>query len=175
MKFRVYKLILALMGSGLLVSASMAAASDYVIAVIDPNRIVEQSPQYEAARAELQQEVSDREQRLLAQRQQITELRKKLESDSALMSEDEIQLLQNDIRSRDRKLKYAEDEFREDFALRQNELRTKLAQQVEEAVHELAKEEKIDLIVSEGLVYFSKRIDISDKVIDRLNQKFRAK
>jgi outer membrane protein len=175
MKTQVYKLIVVLVGSGLLVCASMAAASDYVIAVIDPNRIVEQSPQYEAARAELQQEVSDREQKLLAQRKQITELRKKLESDSALMSEDEIQLLQNDIRSRDRKLKYAEDEFREDFALRQNELRTKLAQQVQEAVEELAKEEKIDLIVSEGLVYFSKRIDISDKVIDRLNQKFRAK
>jgi len=151
------------------------AAADLVIAVIDPTRIVEQSPQYEAARNELQQQVSDREQELVAQQSQLEELQKKLERGSALMSEAEVQLLQNDIRNRERKLKYAQAEFREDFALRQNELRTKLAQQVEEVVRELAKEEKIDLILSEGIVYFSERIDISNKVIERLKSKFKGK
>ncbi|MEA3278688.1 MAG: OmpH family outer membrane protein [Pseudomonadota bacterium] len=154
---------------------AVVSATDYVIAVIDPNRVVEQSPQYESARAQLQQEVSEREKQLLEQQAQIEDLQKKLEGDSALMSEDEIQRLQNDIRNRDRKIKYAQAEFRDDFALRQNELRTKLAQQVEEVVEELAKEEKIDLIVSEGLVYYSKRIDISDKVVERLRKKFEAK
>ena len=90
------------------------------------------------------------------------------------MSQDELQRLQTDIRNRDRKVKYAQAEFREDFALRQNELRTKLAKQVEEVVAELAREEKIDLILSEGLVYYSKRIDISQKVIERLRRKFEA-
>lgn len=151
------------------------AATDYVIAVIDPTRIVEQSPQYEAARGQLQKEVGEREQKLVEQQEQITELQKKLERDSALMSEDEIQRLKADIRNRDRKLKYAKAEFREDFSLRQNELRTKLAKQVEEVVAELAREEKIDLILSEGLVYVSKRMDISEKVIERLKQKFKAK
>jgi outer membrane protein len=150
-------------------------ATDFVIAVIDPTRIVEQSPQYEAAREALQQEVNEREQDLSSQQSQMEELKKKLERDAALMSEDEIQRLQNDIRNRDRKLKYAQAEFREDFALRQNELRTKLAQQVNEVVKELAKEEKIDLIVSEGIVYFSERIDISDKVVERLRSKFKPK
>jgi len=172
----VNKLLAALAGLGLWFSASsLSAATDYVIAVIDPTRIVEQSPQYEAARAELQKEVSDREQKLVEQQKQITELRKKLEKDASLMSEEEIQRLQTDIRNRDRKVKYAQAEFREDFALRQNELRARLAKQVEEVVKELAKEENIDLILSEGLVYYSKRIDISDKVIARLKKKFDAK
>jgi len=152
-----------------------AICADYSIAVINPTRIVEQSPQYEAARKALQQEVSDREQELAAQQAQMDELQKKLERDSALMSEDEIQLLQNDIRNRDRKLKYAQAEFREDFALRQNELRTKLAKQVEEVVKELAKEEEIDLILSEGVVYSSDRIDISNKIIERLKSKFKSR
>jgi outer membrane protein len=91
------------------------------------------------------------------------------------MSENEIQLLQNDIRSRTRKIKYARDEFQEDFALRQNELRTKLAAQVREVIVEVAKEEKIDLVVSEGIVYFSPRIDISAQVIERLKQEFKDK
>ena len=159
----------------LTVATSQVLALDYVIAVIDPTRIVEQSPQYEAARKALQQEVNEREQDLSSQQSQMEELKKKLERDAALMSEDEIQRLQNDIRNRERKLKYAQAEFREDFALRQNELRTKLAQQVNEVVKELAKDEKIDLIVSEGIVYFSERIDISDKVVERLRSKFKPK
>jgi len=156
-------------------SAPLARAADYVIAVMDPTRVVEQSPQYETARQELQKKVSEREQELQVQQKQIEELRKKLERDAALMSEEEIQLLQNDIRNRDRKLKYAQEEFREDFALRQNELRTKLAQQVEEVVRELAKEQNIDLILSEGIVYASERIDISDKVVERLKSSLKAK
>ena len=170
------RFVTALMGLCLCVSGlPVSAGVDYRIAVIDPTRIVEQSPQYKAARVELQKEVDDREQKLGEQQKQIAELQEKLERDAALMSEEEIQRLKGDIRNRDRKVKYAQAEFREDFSLRQNELRTKLAKQVEEVVAELAREEKIDLILSEGLVYFSKRIDISDKVVERLKKKFEAK
>lgn len=150
-------------------------ASDYRIAVVDPNRVVEQSPQYGAARDALEHEVEDRERGLRDQQEQIASLQGKLERDGALMSESEMQRLQNDIRSRTRKLKYARDEFQEDFALRQNELRTKLVRQVKEVVVELAKEQKIDLIISEGLVYSNPRIDISDLVIERLKQEFKPR
>jgi hypothetical protein len=95
-----------------------------------------------------------------------------LEREGAADERSEIQRLQNDIRSRTRKLKYARDEFQEDFALRQNELRTKLGLQVREVIVEVAKEEKIDLVISEGLVYFSPRIDISARIIERLKQEF---
>jgi outer membrane protein len=163
---------------GLLVFAAAlpAAAASYVIAVIDPNRVVEQSPQYEAARQELQQEVAEREQRLLEQQAQLAELRENLERDAALMSSDEIQRLKNDIRNRDRKLGYAQQEAREDLTLRQNEMRTKLGKQVEEVVTELAKEKSIDLIVSgEDVFYFSERIDISDEVVERMKTKYQTK
>jgi len=172
----VRRFLVPLLSIGLCVAGtSVSAATDYRIAVIDPTRIVEQSPQYEAARAQLQEEVGDREKKLIEQQKQIAELQKKLKKDAALMSEEEIQRLQNDIRNRDRKAKYAQAELREDFSLRQNELRTKLAKQVEEVVTELARDENIDLIISEGLVYYSKRMDISDQVIARLKAKFKAK
>jgi outer membrane protein len=156
----------------LILLSGLVSASEYRIAVVDPNQVVEQSPQYEAARAALQREVEDRERILREQQEQISALQGRLEREGALMSESEIQRLQNDIRNRTRKLKYARDEFQEDFALRQNELRTKLALQVREVIVEVAKEEKIDLVISEGLVYFSPRIDISAQVIERLKQEF---
>jgi len=155
--------------------AAQAQALDYKIGVVDPERVIEESPQYEAARQALQEEVADRERALREQQAKLDELKKNLERDAPLMSEEELARLQNDIRTRDRKVKYAKAEFQEDFALRQTELRTKLVQQVREVVQELAKEQKMDLIVSEGVVYFSDRVDISAQVIERLQSKFKRK
>jgi outer membrane protein len=153
-----------------LLLAAGVHADQYKIGVVDPNRVVELSPQYEAAGKALQGEVEERERNLRQQQEQITILQRQLERDAALMSESEMQRLQNDIRSRTRKLKYAQDEFQEDVALRQNELRTKLAKQVREVVVELAKEKGIDLVITEGLVYYSPRMDLSDLVIERLKR-----
>jgi len=167
--FNYLALLLALLLSSFF---SSAVGADVLVAVIDPNRVVEQSPQYEAARQQLQQEVTEREQQLLEQQEQLTKLQENLEKDAALMSSEEIQRLKNDIRNRDRKLKYAQAEAREDLTLRQNEMRTKLGKQVEEVVTELAKEKNIDVIVSgEDVFYFSERIDISDEVVERMRSK----
>lgn len=157
-----------------LVLAPVAYAGDYTIGVIDANRIVEESPQYEAAGEALQNEIIERERALREQQDQIIKLQQQLERGGPLMSKEEIKRLENDIRSRKRRLKYAQVEFQEDFSLRQNELRTKLAKQVKEAVVELAKEEGIDLILSEGVIYSSDRIDISEQVIERLKDRFQA-
>ncbi|ESQ14528.1 MAG: OmpH family outer membrane protein [Thiohalocapsa sp. PB-PSB1] len=152
--------------------AAPTTATDIRIAVIDPNRIVEESPQYEEARRMLSTEAKERETEVLNQQEDLDRLTAKLERDGALMSEDEVQRLQTDIRARKRRLRYAKAELQEDFALRQTELRTKLVKQVEEVVQRIAKENGIDVILSEGLVYFSDRVDISGEVIERLQQEF---
>lgn len=156
----------------LLLSGRSAIAADITIAVIDPNRIVEESPQYQEARRMLSTEAKDREAEVLNQQDDLDSLTEKLERDGALMSEDEMQRLQTDIRARKRRLRYAKAELQEDFALRQTELRTKLVKQVEEVVQRVAKENGIDVILSEGLVYFSDRVDISGEVVERLKQEF---
>ncbi len=158
---------------GSLLAEDAGVALNLKIAVIDPNRIVEESPQYEEARQTLSTEVAEREADLLGQQQSLDRLNQKLERDGALMSEEEVKRLQNDIRARKRRLRYARAELQEDFALRQSELRTKLVKQVEEVVRQIAKEQEIDLIVSEGVVYFSERIDISADVVERLKEEFR--
>ncbi|MBP8024267.1 MAG: OmpH family outer membrane protein [Chromatiaceae bacterium] len=171
-RFRLLLALGCLLGS----MGTQVLAADYVVAAIDPDRIVERSPQYEQARNELQQAVADREKKLREQQEELTALQARLDRDAALMSTEEAQRLSNDIRNRDRKLKYAQGEAREDLTLRQNEMRTKLGKQVEEVVTELAKQRGIDLIVSgKDVFYFSERIDISDEVVERMRAKHQAK
>jgi outer membrane protein len=166
-------------GLALALAGSVAFADDVAqslkIAVIDPNRVVEESPQYEEARQTLSTEAAEREADLVDQQDAIDRLSERLERDGALMSEEEAKRLENDIRARTRRLRYAKAELQEDFALRQSELRTKLVKQVEEVVRRVAKEQEIDLIVSEGVVYFSDRIDISADVIERLKEEFKRR
>ncbi len=174
--FKPFPLPVVALGAALLGVAGPAAAVNYVIGAIDPDRIVERSPQYEQARNELQRAVAERELKLREQQEELTALQERLERDAPLMGNDEVQRLTNDIRNRDRKLKYAQGEAREDLTLRQNEMRTKLGKQVEEVVTELAKERGIDLIVSgKDVFYFSERIDISDEVVERMRAKHQAK
>lgn len=155
------------------VTASTVAAEEFFrIAVIDPNRIVEESPQYEAARNLLSAEAQEREAELTSQQEDIARLESRLERDGALMRADEVTRLRNDIRARERRLRYAQEELQADFALRQSDLRTKLVQQVEEVVEQVAKDNGFDLILSEGVVYSSPRADISDEVIERLREVF---
>lgn len=169
------RFVLSLLAWLVLLVTAQATAADVKIAVIDPNRIVEESPQYEEAREMLSTEVKEREAELLQQQEDLDRLNERQDRDGALMSEDELKRLQNDIRARKRRLRYAKAELQEDFALRQTELRTRLVKQVEEVVRQLAKEQEIDVILSEGLVYFSPRVDISGDVVERLKQEFKKR
>ncbi len=153
--------------------ASVAAA-DYKIAVIDAVRVAEASPQKKAWEDLLQKEFARRQEEIIEKQDQLQKLEDKLEREGASLGDDDRQNLQREIISRARALKNIQDEFREDLALRQNELRSKLATQVREAVVEVAKAESIDVIIGDGVVYSSKRVDISDKVIAKMEEQFKA-
>ncbi|MBW9271499.1 MAG: OmpH family outer membrane protein [Candidatus Thiodiazotropha sp. (ex. Lucinisca nassula)] len=148
-----------------------AYAEEYRIAFVNATKVFEESPQYKTARERLQTEFSRREKDLLASQKQLKQLEEKLQRDGSVMSESEVKRLERDILSRSRKLKNAQTEFREDLNLRQNEEFKKLRQQVREVIQEVGKSENIDLIVSDGVVYFSKKIDISDKVLEKLRER----
>jgi outer membrane protein len=153
----------------LLMSGSLYA-ENYRIAFVNATKVFEESPQYQSARDRLQTEFSRREKELLSEQKQLKQLEEKLQRDGSVMSESEVKRLERDILSRSRKLKNSQTEFREDLNLRQNEEFKKLRQQVREVIQEVGKSEKIDLIVSDGVVYFSKKIDISDQVLEKLRK-----
>ena len=168
MKF--FKSAIYLLPMLLLLSGTLYA-EEYRIAFVNATKVFEESPQYQQARERLQTEFSRREKELLSEQKQLKQLEEKLQRDGTVMSESEVKRLERDILSRSRKLKNAQTEFREDLNLRQNEEFKKLRQQVREVIQEVGKEEKIDLIVSDGVVYFSKKIDISDRVLEKLRKR----
>ncbi|VAX09692.1 Periplasmic chaperone of outer membrane proteins Skp @ Outer membrane protein H precursor [hydrothermal vent metagenome] len=163
-------LVVTLLGT----AGATVSAQEIKIGFVDATKVFEKSPQYEDARKNLESEFTRRDSDLIAQREQLKKLEGKLSRDGAVMSEAEVKRLERDIVSRRRKLKNAQDEFREDFNLRRNEEFNKLRRQVAEIVRQVGKDEALDMVFSDGVVYASKRVNISGKVLQKLKERFEA-
>ena len=152
---------------------SVSAFAETKVGYLDVTRVTEESPQYQSARKRLQKELERREGDLRSKAEKLKKLEEKLKRDGKVMGEPELNRLERDIISRQRKLKNARDEYRDELTLRQNEERNKLLRQVAEVVRAIGKEEGFDLILTEGVAYASRKVDISDKVLKRLKRSFK--
>jgi len=151
-----------------------ATAGDFKVGVVDLNKVMEKSPQAEGISNSLKKEFQARDQDLVAKAKQLKQLEDKLARDGAVMSTEEAKRLENDIRARRRKLTTSRTEFREDANLRRNEAVNRLLRKVGEVVTQIGEEEKVDVILTDGVAYFNKRVDLTAKVLQRLEEIYKA-
>jgi outer membrane protein len=86
------------------------------------------------------------------------------------MSEQERTKLERDIVAKQRDLKRDQDEFREDLNFRRNEEFGKIQKRVVIAIQKIAKENNFDVVLGEGVIFASPKVDISGLVIDYLKK-----
>ncbi len=163
---------MCLLGALSLISVNVIAA-DLKVGFVNAAKVLEQAPQADAARASLEKEFSPRDKSLIKSQKEIRKLEDRLTRDGAIMSEPERRKLERNIVSQKRDIKREQEEFREDLNIRRNESFDKLRRRVYEVIVDIAKKEKYDLIVSDGVVYADDRINVTDKVVARLKQEFK--
>lgn len=155
-------------GMMMLLALPAAQAGDYKVGFVNAAVLLDKAPQAEAATKKLESEFSSRNKDLFAQQKKVQEMESKLSRDAATMSETEQRKLERDLASRKRELKNAQDEFRDDLNIRRNEELGKLQRSVTEVIVTLAKQEKYDMIITDGVIYASEQVDITDKVLQQL-------
>ncbi|MCG6971078.1 MAG: OmpH family outer membrane protein [Gammaproteobacteria bacterium] len=147
---------------------SSATAEEVKIGVVNAAKVLEEAPQMETARKILEKEFAPRDQELVELQKSVRNLEEKLTRDGDIMSDVERRNMERDIRSRTRELKRLQDEFNEDLNLKRNEAFDRIRRKVLEVVNVIGKKEKFDLIVNDGVLYASERIDITSTVIKQL-------
>lgn len=163
MKRYVLVVVVAMLGwSGVI------SAAELKLGFVNAAKILEEAPQADAARNKLEKEFSARNKKLLDAQRDLKALEDKSSKDAAVMSDTERAKVERNINALRRDMKRDQDEAREDFNIRRNEEFSKLQKLVYEAIVELAKQEGYDLIMGDGAIYSSERIDITDKVMARL-------
>ena len=105
----------------------------------------------------------------MSQGKEIKKLEEKLSRDAAVMSESERRRLEKDIIAKKRDAKRSQQEFKEDFNMRRNEELTKLQRRIMEAIKALAKDEKFDLLLTDGVIFASQQVDVTNQVQEKLS------
>lgn len=155
----------------ILVTLTQASVAEtYKIGAVDALRVLEQSPQADAARKMIEKEFAPRDKKLVAEQKKIRDLEEKLNKDGAIMSEQERTKLERDIINAKRDLKRSQDEFREDLNFRRNEEFAKIQKKIAQSVQDIAKEENFDLILDAGVVFASSKVNITDLIIEKLKK-----
>ena len=148
--------------------AAQAASAQVKVGFVNVAKVLELAPQAEAARSRIEREFAPKDRELLQQQKDVRSLEDRLVKNAAVLSEAERQRKETEIRAAKRDLRRAQDEFREDLNLRRSQELSKLQQKVTQVIQILAKAEKYDLIVSDGVIFAGERVDITDKILERL-------
>lgn len=153
-----------------LLQAGAAYGQGLKIGFVDAAAILEQAPQAQTALQKLDEEFGAREAGIRSSQERLRELEALLNKDGDVVGGQERARLEREIVATRRDVKRAQADFREDYNLRRNQALTRLQTLVQDAIVELAKDESFDLIVSDGVVWASDRINITDLVIERLKR-----
>jgi outer membrane protein len=156
--------------SALLAISGNALAADYKIGVVNAVKVLEAAPQADLARKKLEKEFATRDRELVAAQKSLKGLEDRMVKDGAIMSETERSRLERDIVNKRRELKRDSDEFREDVNFRRNEEFGKIQRDIVEAIRAVAKAQKYDLVVGEGVIYASPSVDITEVIIKHLKK-----
>ena len=143
-------------------------AAELKIGVVNAGAVLDQSPQKTQALSRLEKEFSARGKSLEGKLKTLRSDQDKLAKDAAILSADEQKSKERKILADQRELKRLQDEYSEDLSIRRNEELRKLEQKIAQTIVDLAKKESYDLVIYQGVIYASDKVDMTAKVLELL-------
>ena len=148
----------------------ISALAEIKIGYVVVEKVLKEAPQTTVSNKKLEKEFKSRTDGLQKKVKGIQKQEKDYKKNSVTMSESERQKAQKKMQNAKIDIQRIERELREDIDIRRREEIGKLQQQINKAIEDLAKKEKYDLILYQGVAYASKGIDISNDLIKALGK-----
>ena len=151
--------------------AGMAAAvpaQELKIGYVNSDRVLRDALPAKAAQAKLEAEFSKREKDLNELATRLKAASDRLDKESPTLAETERVRRQRELVDQDRELQRRRREFQEDLSQRKNEELATVVERTNRVIKQIFETEKYDLILQEA-VFYSPKVDITDKVIKALN------
>jgi outer membrane protein len=149
--------------------AALPAWAETKIGVVDPARLLEESPQGKAIQESLRAEFSPRERTLQAQGQAVKAKQDKLQKDSATMTQEQRSRAEKELRDGARDFERSRGEFQDDITARRNEELSRLQRTLGDEVRTYAKAQGFDLILSaEAAISYAAAIDVTPAILAAL-------
>lgn len=158
--------------AALVIAASLPAhalAQELKVGFVSTEKIFRDAAPAKAATAKLEQEFSKRDKDLQELAAKVKAAAERLDKEGPVLSESERAKRQRELTEMDRDFQRRQREFREDLNQRRNEELAVVLEKANRVIKQIAEAEKYDLVLQEA-VYFSPRIDITDKVLKALGK-----
>lgn len=168
MRIKTITLVLVTLAAGALPIAQAQAQAK--VGVVNVARLLQESPQAQAASKALENEFAARRRDLENQQKDLKAREDKLQKDGAVMAEAERRNAEKTLRDGQRELARKQNEFLEDLNVRRNEALGQLQRSVLQEVQAYAKTAGLDVVVADAL-YASPAVDITNQVLAALSRK----
>jgi len=149
-------------------TAAGVSAQELKIGYVNSDRVLRDALPAKAAQAKLEAEFSKREKDLNDLATRLKAASDRLDKDSPTLAETERVRRQRELVDQDRELQRKRREFQEDLSQRKNEELGAVVERTNRVIKQIFETEKYDLILQEA-VFWSPKVDITDKVIKALN------
>ncbi|MCK6431524.1 MAG: OmpH family outer membrane protein [Burkholderiaceae bacterium] len=147
---------------------STAQAQELKIGYVNSERVLREAAPAKAALARMENDFGKRDRELNEQAARFKAAAEQLEKDAPTLAESERNRRQRDLVEQERDIQRKRREFQEDLNQRRNEETQALVERANKVIKQIFDAEKYDLIIQDA-VFFSPRVDITDKVIKALN------
>jgi len=144
-------------------------AQELKIGFVSTERIFRDAAPAKAATSRLEQEFSKREKELQELAARVKSSAEKLDKDAPILTDGDRLKRQRELTEMDKDFQRRQREFREDLNQRRNEELAIVLERANKVIKQIAEAEKYDIVFQEA-VYFSPRIDITEKVLKALNK-----
>lgn len=148
-----------------------AFAAELKLAIVDPRIVFAKMPQREAVAQNLNKEFQVRGDELRKLGQEIQGMVDKGNKEAPVMSEQQKTELKRKIEGKQADLQLKQNALREDAMRREEEEKNKLLQQIQEAINNIAKQDKYSAVLTRDAVpYVGDLTDITDKVLQNIGK-----
>jgi outer membrane protein len=168
------KLVLGFILLSGLMTANVSVA-DVKIAVVSVERILTEAPQVDAVNTSMLERFGPQRDELQKAEKEITTAQENYKRNELVMTEDKLNDLKKDIITKIQALKQKEATLTQEVTTVRNQELAVLQQQIRGIIDDIAKKDKYDLILSEGVAYSSPKLDITDKILDKMKSAFKKK
>ncbi|HEY3487304.1 MAG TPA: OmpH family outer membrane protein [Gammaproteobacteria bacterium] len=145
------------------------------VGYVDFQTVAMKSPQMEEAKKRLEKEFNARKEELKGMEAAYLQLRERLQKEGLTMSNEDLRKLEENILAQERKIRWNQSIMDEDFKIRRNQVMTQLQQDIVKTITTIAQQEKYDLILTDGVLMSSSRINLTDRILTELKNNMTKK
>ncbi|MGW8285123.1 MAG: OmpH family outer membrane protein [Candidatus Deferrimicrobiaceae bacterium] len=167
-----YKGIIAAVVAAVILAAGPAIAQGLKIAVIDVNKVLNESEAGKVARKKMEDRYEELKKKVDAMTEEAKKMKEEIDKQKILLGKEKLKAKEDALDAKVAELRKVSKDSENEMQRRQRDLTRDVLKIVEGQVDKIVQEEKIDLLLerSSGVVHFNPSLDITAKVLALVNK-----